>query len=141
VSRHNEKLVLIVAGEASADLHGSNLVRAIKRQNPGISFCGIGGEKMEAAGVKILFPSSQMAVVGLTEVFSRLRYILKAYQRLKKMLREAGPDLIILIDYPDFNIRLAGAAKRFGVPVLYYIGPQDQKNCRPGRPDVGHFTF
>jgi lipid-A-disaccharide synthase len=124
VSRHNEKLVLIVAGEASADLHGSNLVRAIKRQNPGISFCGIGGEKMEAAGVKILFPSSQMAVVGLTEVFSRLRYILKAYQRLKKMLREAGPDLIILIDYPDFNIRLAGAAKRFGVPVLYYIGPQ-----------------
>jgi lipid-A-disaccharide synthase len=124
VSRHDEKLVLIVAGEASADLHGSNLVRAMKRQNPGISFCGIGGEKMEAAGVKILFPSSQMAVVGLTEVFSRLPYILKAYRQLKKMLKEAGPDLIILIDYPDFNIRLSGAAKRFGVPVLYYISPQ-----------------
>ena len=124
MSRHDEKLVLIVAGEASADLHGSNLVRAMKRQNPGISFCGIGGEKMEAAGVKILFPSSRMAVVGLTEVFSRLPYILKAYRQLKKMLREADPDLIILIDYPDFNIRLAGVAKRFDVPVLYYISPQ-----------------
>jgi len=124
VSHHNEKLVLIVAGEASADLHGSHLVRAMKKQNPGISFCGIGGEKMEAAGVKILFPSSQMAVVGLTEVFSRLPTILKAYRQLKKMLRDADPDLIILIDYPDFNIRLAGVAKRFSVPVLYYISPQ-----------------
>jgi lipid-A-disaccharide synthase len=96
----------------------------MKRKNPGISFCGIGGEKMEAAGVQILFPSSQLAVVGLTEVFSRLPYILKAYRRLKKMLKEADPDLIILLDLPDFNIRLSGVAKRFGVPVLYYISPQ-----------------
>ena len=124
MSRNPEKLVLIVAGEASADLHGSNLVRAMKKHDPNISFCGIGGQKMEAAGVEILFPSSQMAVVGLTEVFSRLPYIFKAYRQLKKMLKEAGPDLIILIDYPDFNIRLSGIAKRFGVPVLYYISPQ-----------------
>ncbi len=124
MSHHNKKLVLIVAGEASADLHGSNLVRAMKRQNPEISFCGIGGEKMEAAGVDILFPSSQMAVVGLTEVFSRLSYILKAYRQLKALLKQEKPDLIILLDYPDFNIRLAGVAKRFGVPVLYYISPQ-----------------
>lgn len=124
MSHPHEKLVLIIAGEASADLHGSNLVLAMKRQDPDISFCGIGGQKMEAAGVKILFPSSKMAVVGITEVFSRLSYILKAYRQLKKMLTEADPDLIILIDYPDFNIRLAGVAKRYGVPVLYYISPQ-----------------
>jgi lipid-A-disaccharide synthase len=121
---HNKKLVLIVAGEASADLHGANLVKIMKRINPEIYFCGIGGEKMEAAGVKILFTSSQMAVVGLTEVFSRLPYILKAYRRLKTSLKNDNPALIILIDYPAFNIRLARCAKRFHVPVLYYISPQ-----------------
>jgi lipid-A-disaccharide synthase len=124
VSRHNKKFVLIVAGEASADLHGSNLVRAMKGINPEISFCGIGGEKMEAAGVEILFTSSQMAVVGLTEVFSRLPYILRAYRRLKTLLKTGNPDLLILIDYPVFNVRLARHAKRFDVPVLYYISPQ-----------------
>jgi lipid-A-disaccharide synthase len=124
VSHHNKKFVLIVAGEASADLHGSNLVRAMRRINPEISFCGIGGEKMEAAGVEILFTSSQMAVVGLTEVFARLPYILRAYRRLKTMLKKNNPDLMILIDYPAFNIRLARYAKRFHVPVLYYISPQ-----------------
>ena len=79
---------------------------------------------MEAAGVKILFTSSQMAVVGLTEVFSRLPCILKAYRRLKTSLKKDHPDLIILLDYPAFNIRLARHAKRFQVPVLYYISPQ-----------------
>ncbi len=115
---------MIIAGEASADLHGANLVRSMRRINPEISFCGIGGEKMEAAGVKILFTSSQMAVVGLTEVFSRLPYIFKAYRRLKDLLKDDNPDLIILIDYPAFNIRLARYAKRVRVPVLYYISPQ-----------------
>ena len=79
---------------------------------------------MEAAGVEILFTSSQMAVVGLTEVFSRLPYIFGAYRRLKTLLKKDHPDLVILIDYPAFNIRLARHAKRFHVPVLYYISPQ-----------------
>jgi lipid-A-disaccharide synthase len=124
VLRHNKKCVLIIAGEASADLHGSNLVRAMKKINPEISFRGIGGEKMEAAGVEILFTSSQMAVVGLTEVFARLPYILRAYGGLKTLLKTDNPDLIILIDYPAFNVRLARHAKRLHVPVLYYISPQ-----------------
>jgi len=115
---------LIVAGEASADLHGSNLVRAIKKMDPNVSFWGIGGKKMEEAGVKILVPSSDMAVVGLTEVLSRVPVITRAYFQLRSILRKNRPDLLILIDYPDFNISLAGSARRLNIPVLYYIGPQ-----------------
>jgi lipid-A-disaccharide synthase len=118
------RLTLIVAGEASADLHGSNLVRAMKALHPYLAFWGIGGRMMEEAGVKILVPSSEMAVVGLTEVFSRWRTILKAYFQLKSILKHIRPDLLILIDYPEFNIPLARQAKRFSVPVLYYISPQ-----------------
>lgn len=120
----NLKLVLIVAGEASGDLHGSNLVRAMKRLDPGITFWGIGGSKMEDAGVNILTSSSDMAVVGLTEVFPRLYSIIRSHLKLKYLLKTSHPELLILIDYPDFNLNLARSAKRYGVPVLYYISPQ-----------------
>jgi lipid-A-disaccharide synthase len=120
----NSRLVLIVAGEASADLHGSHLVTALKRLDPELTFWGIGGRNMEEAGVRILFTSSEMAVVGLTEVLSRLATVTRAYLRLKTILRKDQPVLLILMDYPDFNLRLAAAAKRFQVPVLYYISPQ-----------------
>lgn len=120
----NSRLVLIVAGEASADLHGSHLVTALKRLDPGLAFWGIGGSRLQEAGVRILFHSSDMAVVGLTEVVSRLTTITRAYLTLKTILRKDRPVLLILMDYPDFNLRLARAAKRFRVPVLYYISPQ-----------------
>jgi len=120
----NSRLVLIVAGEASADLHGSHLVTALKRLDPGLTFWGIGGPRLQEAGVRILFNSSDMAVVGLTEVVSRLTTITRAYLTLKTILRKDRPVLLILMDYPDFNLRLARAAKRFQVPVLYYISPQ-----------------
>lgn len=120
----NSKLVLIVAGEASADLHGSRLVTAMKRLDPELTFWGIGGRNLEEAGVRILFTSSEMAVVGLTEVFSRLATITRAYRRVKGILRTEPPALLILMDYPDFNLRLARTAKRYRVPVLYYISPQ-----------------
>ncbi|MDY7037013.1 MAG: lipid-A-disaccharide synthase [Thermodesulfobacteriota bacterium] len=118
------KIVLIIAGEASADLHGANLVRAMKRMDPTILFWGIGGKQMANVGVKILIPSSDMAVVGLTEVLSRLHRITRAYIKIKNILKNIRPDLIILIDYPDFNLRMAHIAKRNKVPVLYYISPQ-----------------
>jgi len=120
----NFKRVLIVAGEASADLHGSNLVKAMKRLDHQTSFYGIGGKKMEDAGVKILVSSSDIAVVGLTEVLSKLHNITGAYLKLRSILKSSRPDLLILIDYPDFNISLARIAKRSNVPVLYYISPQ-----------------
>ena len=120
----NSKFVVIVAGEASADLHGSNLVKAMMRLNPGIIFWGIGGQKLEQAGVKILFSSSDMAVVGMTEVLCKLYTIVKASRKLKSILKNDRPDLLILIDYPGFNINIARTAKRFQIPVLYYISPQ-----------------
>jgi len=120
----NRSVVLIVAGEASADLHGSNLVRAMKRHDASIRFRGIGGPRMESQGVEILTPCSELSVVGLTEVFPRLRTIARAYGRLKNILKKDRPELLILIDFPDFNLMLARIAKRRGVPVLYYISPQ-----------------
>lgn len=116
--------VLIVAGEASADLHGANLVKAIRRLNPDVAFWGIGGKDMAKAGVRILIPSSDMAVVGLTEVLSRFQVIVHAANTMKSALKRLHPDLLILIDYPDFNLYLARIAKRFRVPVFYYISPQ-----------------
>jgi len=120
----NPPFVLIVAGEASADLHGANLVRAMKHLEPGIVFRGVGGQGMAGEGVDIVTPSSEMAVVGLTEVLPKLRIIAGTYLKLKRILKKEAPDLLILMDYPDFNIRLSGAARRCGIPVLYYISPQ-----------------
>ena len=120
----DSKSVVIVAGEASADLHGSNLVKAMKRLDPGIVFCGIGGKKMQEAGVEVFFSPSDMAVVGLTEVLYKIHTIISASRKLKSILKNDRPDLLILIDYPGFNINLAKTAKRFRVPVLYYICPQ-----------------
>jgi len=120
----NRRTVLIVAGEASGDLHGAHLVREMKAIDPSLSFCGVGGRNLEAEGVRLVARSSEMAVVGLTEVFSKLRFIAGVYFRLRGMLRAGKQDLVILIDYPDFNLRLASEAKRAGVPVFYYISPQ-----------------
>jgi len=114
----------MVAGEASADLHGANLVNAIKSLDPGIRFIGIGDKKMAGAGVDIILSSSELAVVGLTEVFLKLCGIFRAFFTLRTILKKWNPHLLILLDYPDFNIALAGTAKRFKVPVLYYISPQ-----------------
>ena len=116
--------IMIVAGEASGDLHGSNLVKEVLRNNPDLSFSGIGGPKMRDAGVTILADASKMAVVGLVEVISHATVIYRAFSTLKRIIRTDPPDLLILIDYPDFNLFLAKVAKRAGVRVLYYISPQ-----------------
>ena len=115
--------VMIVAGEASGDAHGAKLVRAMRERNPRLSFVGIGGERMAAAGVDIRVEASDLSVVGITEVLSRAAAILRAMAVAKALLRE-GPCLLILIDFPDFNLHLAGCAKKRGIPVLYYISPQ-----------------
>ncbi len=121
---HKNKTIMIVAGEASGDMHGAGLVREMLKADPALNFYGIGGKKMQAAGVQILADASAMAVVGFTEVFSKLRVILKIMRRMKKSLDERHPDLVILIDYPDFNLPLAKAARKRGIRVLYYISPQ-----------------
>jgi lipid-A-disaccharide synthase len=91
---------------------------------PNVAFWGIGGSNMAQAGVRILVSSSDMAVVGLTEVMHRLHTIVRAANMMKSALRDLRPDLLILIDYPDFNLYLARIAKRLHIPVFYYISPQ-----------------
>ena len=118
------KTIMIVAGEASGDLHGASLVREMLKTDPALNFYGIGGSKLEKMGVKLFANTSTMAVMGLTEVVSKLGSILKIMGMMKKSLDEYRPDLVILIDYPDFNLRLAKAAKKKGIKVFYYISPQ-----------------
>lgn len=116
--------IMIIAGEASGDLHGSNLVREMLSLNPDLYFYGIGGKRLKKTGVELVANSADMAVVGLTEVFSKLGTILKVRRQLKESLRKSRPDLLILIDYPDFNMPLAKWAKKNGIKVFYYISPQ-----------------
>ncbi len=115
---------MIVAGEASGDMHGANLVREMLNLDPMLNFYGIGGNRLRKEGVDLLANASDMAVVGLTEVVSKLGSILKIMGMMKRSLDERRPDLVILIDYPDFNIPLAKAAKKRGIKVFYYISPQ-----------------
>jgi len=115
---------MIVAGEASGDLHGANLVREAMKLDPDLCFFGIGGPRMREAGVETLVDSSRMAVVGLVEVLSHSGVISHAYLTLRRILGTDPPDLLILIDYPDFNLRIARLAKGAGIRVLYYISPQ-----------------
>jgi lipid-A-disaccharide synthase len=118
------KTIMIVAGEASGDMHGANLVREMLNLDPALNFYGIGGNRLQKEGVELLANASDMAVVGLTEVVSKLGSILKIMGMMKRSLDERRPDLVILIDYPDFNIPLAKAAKKRGIKVFYYISPQ-----------------
>jgi len=118
------KTIMIVAGEASGDMHGANLVREMLNLDPALNFYGIGGNRLSEEGVELLANASDMAVVGLTEVVSKLGSILKIMGMMKRSLDERRPDIVILIDYPDFNIPLAKAAKKRGIKVFYYISPQ-----------------
>ncbi len=128
----DQKCVMIIAGETSGDLHGSKLVSAMRKRNKGLFFCGIGGRALKEAGVKILMDASELGVVGIIEVFSKMPNILKGLSVAKKALNTLRPDLLILIDFPDFNLHLASFAKKLGTPVLYYISPQIWA-WRPGR--------
>lgn len=116
--------VAIIAGEASGDQHGAKLVKAMLKKNPALFFCGIGGPALRQAGVRILVEASELTVVGITEVWSKIPVILKSMGTIKKLLKSLKPDLLILIDFPDFNLHVAAAAKKSGIPVLYYISPQ-----------------
>ena len=118
------KRVMIIAGEASGDTHAAKLVREVKEKNTDITFYGIGGKNMVDAGVKTLVDSAQLAVVGLFEVLAHWNTISGALKKMQHLLRTDPPDLLVLTDYPDFNLRLAKTAKECGVKVLFYISPQ-----------------
>lgn len=128
----SKRWIMVVAGEASGDFHGANVVKSLKKKTAAFEFMGIGGKALKEQGVKLLAESDLLSVVGITEVFSRLPYLLKAIRAVKRALRQFKPELLILIDFPDFNLFLAGIAKKLKVPILYYISPQVWA-WRPGR--------
>jgi lipid-A-disaccharide synthase len=127
-----QKYVMIIAGEASGDLHGARLVAAMRERNKALFFYGIGGQALKAAGVRVLVDASELSVVGITEAFSKIPNLLKGMAVAKKALKRLLPDLLILIDFPDFNLNVAALAKKLGIPILYYISPQIWA-WRPGR--------
>jgi lipid-A-disaccharide synthase len=116
--------ILISAGEPSGDLHGAGLAHALRKQWPDAHLYGFGGDLMRAAGVELWAHADQMAVMGFFEVAKHLPYFLGLLGKVRRHLDDAPPDLVIPIDYPGFNLRLARYAKQRDVPVLYYIAPQ-----------------
>jgi lipid-A-disaccharide synthase len=116
--------LFLSAGEESGDLHGAALARALRARFPGVRLLGLGGPRMAAEGVELLAGLDRLAVMGLVEVLRHLPYFLRLRRRVFETLASEGVDLVIPIDYPGFNLRLARHARASGIPVLYYIAPQ-----------------
>ncbi len=126
------KKILIIAGEPSADLHGANLVKAVRLQwekggenkTGDLEFTGIGGRLMKEAGVNVIYDADKIAVVGISEVIKHLGMIRQAFQTVEALVHKEHIDLAVLIDFPDFNLRLAKKLYKMQVPLVYYISPQ-----------------
>ncbi|GJL78604.1 MAG: lipid-A-disaccharide synthase [Nitrospinaceae bacterium] len=116
--------ILIVAGEASGDLHGSHLVEALNLLHPDSRFFGMGGKKMRSEGVDTFFDIERMGAVGAIEILGELPLYIKVYRKLAAEISSGSYDAAILIDYPTLNLRLAKLCKRANVPVFYFISPQ-----------------
>ena len=117
--------IMIVAGEASGDLHGAILCRALRALAPGRRLVGMGGERMAAAGVERAADVTAAAVIGGTEALGPLATLYRAWRRLTAVLHgESRPAVVVVIDFPEFNLRLARVARRAGIPVVYFIPPQ-----------------
>ena len=120
----SKKEILIVAGETSGDLHGANLARELWKLDSSLILYGVGGEKMARAGVKLYFDIVGLAGVGLTEVFKNLTRLHKIFKELLSIIEKSKLKAMILIDFPEFNLRLAKAVRKFNIPIVYYISPQ-----------------
>ena len=116
--------MMIVAGEASADLHGAEVVAELNKRDPGLKLFGVGGQAMRSHQFEALVPAEEMSLAGLTEVLLGLPKMFRIMRLLTQLARDRRPDVVMLIDLPDFNIRLAKRLKKLGIPVVYYISPQ-----------------
>ncbi len=116
--------VLLIAGEASGDLHGAALVAALRHDDPTIEVWGVGGRRLREAGMHILVDTAAVTTMGFVETFGTLGRLVSTYRMLKRFLVEERPRLVVLIDFPEFNLLMAKRAKALGIPVFYYIGPQ-----------------
>lgn len=115
--------IMFSAGEVSGDVHGEQLASSILRMDPSIELIGFGGARMEEAGVRLYENFADYNVMGVWEVIKNLRRLLNLLDGLTDFMKQEKPDLLVLIDYPDFNWRLAKRAKKLGIPVFSYIPP------------------
>jgi lipid-A-disaccharide synthase len=116
--------ILAVAGEASGDLHGSGVVRALRRLDPACDIAGVGGDMMAAEGMRVLFHCRDLSFMGFVEVVKNLPTIHRVERLMRESMDRERPDALLLIDYPGLNLRLAAEAKKRNIPVVYYISPQ-----------------
>ncbi len=120
----SDRAIFLAAGEPSGDLHGAELARELKRQIPGVRLYGLGGSSMAAEGVELLADLDRLAILGFAEVVRHLPDLARLRREVRRFLIERKIDLLVPIDYPGFNLPLAGYARRKEIPVLYYIAPQ-----------------
>ncbi len=118
------KRVMIIAGEASGDLHGSGVVRELKKIDPTIDIYGVGGERMNREGMKLIYHIRELGFMGFVEVLKHLPLVKTMERTLEQVVKFKKPDVLVLIDYPGFNLRFAAIAKRYDVRIVYYISPQ-----------------
>lgn len=115
---------MLSVGEASGDLHGATLCRALRALEPDVRLVGMGGGRMAAAGVEVILDPTAHAAVGTSEALGRIPSLYRAYRLMGQRLRDERPRALVLIDFPEFNLRLARRARRAGVPVVYFVPPQ-----------------
>ena len=116
--------IMVVVGEASGDAHAARVVTALKQRAPELNISGIGGDNLRAAGMNVTIDFSELAVMGLVEVLKKYRHLKGVFNQMVALLKNQQPDLLILVDYPGFNLKLAKEAKKLGIPVAYYISPK-----------------
>lgn len=116
--------VMVIAGETSGDMHGAQVIRSLKRKIPGAEIFGMGGDSLANEGMEILYHIRDSSFMGFAEIVRHYPRIKKIFDHCVRLLTERKPDVILLIDYPGFNLRLAEQATNIGIPVQYYISPQ-----------------
>lgn len=116
--------ILIIAGEASGDLHGAGVVRELKAIDPSTEVFGVGGDRMQAAGMELIFHVRELSFMGFLEVVKHLPVIRAVERTLAAVIEGKKPDVLLLIDYPGFNLRFARKVRRPGMKIVYYISPQ-----------------
>ena len=124
LSVDDQKLVVIIAGEPSGDLHASQVARRLKERLPEIELAGMGGDLMESAGVKLLFHIRDSAVMGISEVLNMIPAFLQKQRDLKKLIATKKPSVVVLVDFGDFNLGIAKFAHQLNIPTIYYIPPK-----------------
>lgn len=119
-----QKEIMLVVGEASGDAHGAQLVQALHRRDSALKIYGVAGAELQKTRFETLFSVTKLTGMGLVELVGNLGNLWRAYALLKTALKQRQPNLLVLIDFPDFNLRLAKLAKSLQIPVLYYVSPQ-----------------